>query len=256
MLFRLAVALGTVWLSVHSADAACIFGGGVAGQSVAYHYAVSFINSITAADTGLKRISAVAKRSTPAPDDATALVGISEALRDYELAARDFECAASLIAPHEKFSAGGSNKMAQEQSDTARMAAKYARALYLDLAKESREIASAILDKLKGTITNIELAERMAKISANLDDDPRELFSLVPGVLHVLVDPMPDSTNRMSRLCITARERDDLIKMLDAAFGERVTKKTKGDRPAIEAAAAMLRQWLATSGHTPAVATE
>ena len=88
------------------------------------------------------------------------------------------------------------------------------------------------------------------KSAANVDDIPRKLFSITGAVPHILVDPQPDSSDRMSRLRITTSERSDLIKMLDSAFGERIAKKD--DRPAMEAAAALLREWLTTSGHTPA----
>jgi len=70
-------------------------------------------------------------------------------------------------------------------------------------------------------------------------------------VSHVIIDPKPDSANKMSRLQITENERDDLIDMLDKAFGQRVTRQTKGDQRAMEAIAAMLRQWLTRKGHTP-----
>ena len=85
-----------------SSEAACIFGDGTAGQNAAYHYAVAYINSTIAADTGLKRISKVAKSLRPAGDYQSALAGFIELLKEYELAARDLECAASIIEPQEK----------------------------------------------------------------------------------------------------------------------------------------------------------
>ena len=87
-----------------SSEAACIFGDGTAGQNAAYHYAVAYINSTIAADTGLKRISKVAKSLRPAGDYQSALAGFTELLKEYELAARDLECAASIIEPQEKVS--------------------------------------------------------------------------------------------------------------------------------------------------------
>jgi hypothetical protein len=80
-----------------SADAACIFGGGTAGQNPAYHYAVDYINSTIAAETGLKRFSNVAEGLKPAVDYQSAFASFSGALKEYELAARDVECAASII---------------------------------------------------------------------------------------------------------------------------------------------------------------
>lgn len=64
-----------------SSEAACIFGNGTAGQNAAYHYAVAFINSTISAETGLKRISTVAKGLKPAEDYQSALASFSGALR-------------------------------------------------------------------------------------------------------------------------------------------------------------------------------
>ena len=67
----------------------------------------------------------------------------------------------------------------------------------------------------------------------------------------VLIHAEPDSANKMSRLQITAKERDDLIDMLDKGFGQRFIRQTKGDQRAMDAIAAMLRQWLAKKDFTP-----
>ena len=79
----------------------------------------------------------------------------------------------------------------------------------------------------------------------------RELFTLSPSVTLVLIQPEPDSTNKMNRLNIAAKERDDLIGILDKGFGQRVIRQTKGDQRAVDAIAAMLRQWLAKKDFTP-----
>lgn len=250
MISRLAFLLAAAWLIPVPVDAACLFGGGLAGQSPAYQYAVSFIHGVTAADTGLTRISTVSKPLRPTKDHLKAHVDFTDTLKQYELAARDFECAASSIESQQNFSARASNSYAQEQTELARLTATTARGLYLQLAKDIRLIASSLVAKMKGSITDAELAYRMVKSAANLDDIPRTLFSVTSAVPHILVDPQPDSSDRMSRLRITASERSDLIKMLDSGFGERIAKK--GDRPAMEAAAALLREWLTTSGHIPA----
>ena len=75
-------------------------------------------------------------------------------------------------------------------------------------------MASIFVRRMKGDITDVDFAEQAAKISANLHDIPRDLFSLSPAVPHVIIDPKPDTANKMSRLQITAKERDDLINML------------------------------------------
>lgn len=249
--YRLALVVMAIWSIPLSAGAACLVGGGLAGQNAAYTYVVSYVNSLYAADTGLKRISNLSKVMKTTDDYSIALASFSEGLRDLELAARDFECAASTIQPEEKFSPGGSSKDILGQTDLARMVARGTRLEYLKLAKEARAISNHFVSKMKGSIKDIEFAERMAKSSANLHDGPRTLFTMTSDVAGVLVDPKPDESNRMSRLRITTKERDDLIDMLDTAFGERIASQTKQDRPAFEASAALLRNWLATSGHTP-----
>ena len=141
--------------------------------------------------------------------------------------------------------------LADKQMDAARTTASTTRFLYLELADEIRALASVFVRRMKCDITDVDFAEQAAKVSANLHDIPRDLFSLSPAVPQVIIDPKPDSANKMSRLQITAKERDDLIDMLDKAFGQRVTRQTKGDQRAMDTIAAMLRQWFARKGHTP-----
>ena len=53
------------------------------------------------------------------------------------------------------------------------------------------------------------------------------------------MDPEPDANNKMSRLQVTAKERDALIDRLDKALGKRVIQQTKA-RAALEAIASDL----------------
>ena len=210
-----------------SSEAACIFGEGRAGQNAAYHYAVAYINSTISAETGLKRVSKVAKGLKPAEDYQSALASCSGALKEYELAARDLECAASIIEPQEKISFTGQATSVQKQMKVARTTAATARFLYLQLADEIRAMASIFVRRMRGDITDVDFAEQAAKVSANMHDIPRDLFALSPSVTLVLIQPEPDSADKMSRLNITAKERDDLINMLDKGFGQQVIARPK-----------------------------
>jgi hypothetical protein len=166
----------------------------------------------------MKRISAVAKRIKPT------LADITEGLREYELAARDFDCAVLAMEPQKLFASGNSD-MARRQAELARVSATGAEVLYFQLAKTTREIASALQDTLDPSTSERDTVARLSRASADLDDIPRTFFSTVAAnIAHVLVDPEPDSSGRTSRMRITKEERDDLIKMLDIAFGERVTR--------------------------------
>jgi hypothetical protein len=172
-------------------------------------------------DRGVKRISKVAKALKPAEDYQSSLASFSEALKEYELSTRDLECAASIIQPQEKYPLSASPGMsAQKQMAMPRTTASTARFLYLEFAAEIRAMASFFVRRMKGDITDIDFAEQAAKVSVNLHDILRELFSLSPAVTLVLINPEPDSANKMSRLHIPAKEREDLIDMLDQAFGK------------------------------------
>lgn len=135
--------------------------------------------------------------------------------------------------------------------EMTRTTAATARFLYLQLADEIRAMASIFVRRMRGDIRDVDFAEQAAKVSPTCDI-PRELFTLSPSVTLVLIHPEPDATNKMSRLQITAKERNDLIDMLDKGFDQRVIRQTKGDQRAMDAIATMLRQWLAKKRFYPA----
>jgi hypothetical protein len=251
MIFRRVFIFLVICFSSSPVEAACLTGGGSAGQNPPYHYVVAVINGLVAADSGLTRIHTVARQAKPADDYATALTGFTLLLRDYELAARDFDCAVVSVRTQERFSANAKDEIAQSQAELARNAATIARLNYEKLAHNTRETASLFVSKMKESVDDVAFAKRMAEISADLQDLPREIAFLTPDTINILVDSKPDASNRLSRLSINARERDDLVNMIDLSFGDRAKRDVKGDRPALEAAAAMMRKWLTTSGHAP-----
>jgi len=232
------------WVVSVPANAACLYpAGGLASQNIAYRYATAYIDSLLNAEEAMNQMSIVSNiLKRPKRDDATALVDSMEALKNLELAARSFECAASAIHPQEKFPMGRSDEFDQKQSELGRNAARVAGTTYLQLAKETRDTASLLVDSLKKSLSEVDLAVRMAEGGANMEDHMRHLIQITAAVPHVLVDHNPDPSGRLSRLSITANERDDIVRMIDTGFG---------DRPAMEATVTMLREWLTTSGHTP-----
>jgi len=71
---------------------------------------------------------------------------------------------------------------AQKQMEVARTTASAARFLYHELAEEIRAMASMLGRRMKDDISDVDFAEQAAKVSANLHDIPRELFTLSPSV--------------------------------------------------------------------------
>lgn len=234
-----------------SSNAACILTGGLAGQNIAYRYAIAHINGLLNADDALNRMNQVSGiLQRPSQDQPSHLAGFTEALTNLELAARGFECAALAVRPQEQFPLDPSDSFGKNASELARDATKSADLLYLVLAKEARAIASTFAEVLKGTLNASDLAVRMAKSSANLQDSLSSLLPTFTSTAHVIVDPKPDASDHMSRLRITAKERDDLVKMIDSWFGDRARSPSKGGLPPIDAAVTLFRNWFTTPGYT------
>jgi hypothetical protein len=245
-MYKIAIFAPILWLFAVSANAACIVGGGLAGQDTAYRYAVAHINGLMNADDAFSRmdkISSILKK----PD---ALASVSESLTNFELAAKSFECAAKVIGSQKNFTTVRSNEYAQGQIELARQSATVTEEIYLDLAKEIRGIASLFVEYMKHTISDVDLASKMAQSSAKIQDSSSNLPTLILAITHVLVDPVPDSSNHMSRLQITRRERDDILELIRTGFGKRAWGSTDRELPATDASVTMLRNWLTTSGHS------
>jgi len=196
------------------ANAECLLPDGDAGKNIPYHYATAYINSLIYADIALNQA-------------------------ENEIAARDFECAASAIGAYEQFPIDHSSLDAEKQSELARKTATAARENYLAFANIVRRIA---------TIGTGELDLRgQATLSADIQDRSTRLFVFSASVLKILVDPKPDSLGRSNRLSITADERDDLVRMIDQSFGNQARKTLWFNRSPVLS----LRLWLTTSGYTP-----
>jgi hypothetical protein len=224
---------------------ACIIQVKPAGRNPGYLYAAAHIDGLLNADGALKRIS-----NLPLVDmekSGTLLTTVTDGLTKIEIAAREFECAASVVQ-QERFPSGEGD-LNPELIEFSALVSRAAHEVFLKLARTARGFASLIKERMKGKLDQVELAGQMAQLSADFHENMKAIFETTASIPHILVDPNPDKMERLSRLQITAKERDDLIKMLDQGFGSRA-RKQKGDRPALDAGVALLRDWLATSGHT------
>jgi hypothetical protein len=230
-----------------SADALCIIQLKSAGPDAAYLYVANQIDGLLNADDALTRmykVSTILKR----PND-PGMANVAEALTTLEVAARGFECAAS-VTKTENFHIAAPNDFARGQSELAESFTAAANATYTQLAGDARTLGVLLQRQMKGSIDQIDLAAAMSQVSANLQERLKTIMTIASGLSHLLVDPVPDASGHMSRLQITERERIDLINMLDKWFGFRARSNTKTDLPPLDAGVTLLRQWLATSGHT------
>src|SRR6266550_3648888 len=110
------ICASALWGGVQ-ANPACVLPDGIAGKNIAYHYAAAYINSLIYSDIAFKRVD-------------TSQTNIVTAIAENELAARDFECAASIIHEYEQFPTVHSSSAAEKQSELARKTAAAARENY------------------------------------------------------------------------------------------------------------------------------
>jgi hypothetical protein len=129
--------------------------------------------------------------------------------------------------------------------------AELASSTYWQLAGDARTIAALLQRNMKGSIGKVDLEREMDKAWAKLQERLADIVTVMKSLMSFLVDPVPDASGRVSRLQITQKERDDLINLLDKSFGARARSNTKNDLSPIDAGVAVIREWLATSGHKP-----
>jgi hypothetical protein len=78
-------------------------------------------------------------------------------------------------------------------------------------------------DPLPGV--DYEFLAELPKLRAFLENDDQTLFQATPLVFGMLIDERPDSKNHASHLLITKAERSELLRSLDAAFGQKLDDK-------------------------------
>jgi hypothetical protein len=226
---------------VTGAEAFCVPTFRTAGDDPAYRYAAAYIDALGYGKQAIQRGGTGVQGESD-------VAAFTRTLTELELGAKDFECAASLMAGQRNYATDDSSETAAQISKGAREAAELAALSYLALANNSRASAELLNRMLAGRVQMSEMPAKMARISAETSEHWRSIFYVVTIVTHVLVDPEPDSAGRMSRLRITAAQRRDLVKSIDDTFGAAARKSAAGQIP-VDGAAATFRQFL-TGPHT------
>jgi len=85
------------------------------------------------------------------------------------------------------------------------------------------------------------IAARAPKLTATLDYVDHAIFEATPLVFGTLIDPVPDTNNKMSKLIIMDAERKKLIGDINSYFGPKLDQK---DQPWLVSAAWVLRGYL------------
>ena len=238
---------GMVFIAAQ-AEAVCSHSVRLAGDDVAYLYAGAFIDSLSYADQANKRMAVGlgSLRKAP-PTQSDVYSAFVDALTALELAAKDLECAASLIAPQKRMPAERTTELGQEMAATARQSAALTEREYLNLAKLMREYSGIMQAGSPGTT---ERAGKVAALLAKMQESWGYVVHAVLPTEMLLVDPEPDAAGHLSRLRITEQQRRDLLKSIDQTFGSRAQRKADDNTPAAEVAAIQLREFLTKKGYT------
>jgi DnaJ-domain-containing protein 1 len=214
------------------ANAACFLPDGSAGTNIAYRYAGAYIKSLIYADIALKRVN-------------TSQTDPVAAIAENELAARDFECAATSFREYEQYPTDHSSPEAEKQSELARKTAAAVRENYLALADIQRRIAKIVTGELD--------IRGQGALSADIQDRMPRVFIYTSTISGILVDPKPDSSGSI-RLKITTQELDNLVFTIDEWFGNRARTSLQNlkdeNLPAVDQSVSLLRLWLTAHEHS------
>jgi hypothetical protein len=229
-------------------EAICVSTVRLAGDDISYRYAGAYVDSLAYADQGRNGTVVAQSKATKAttPDEIyTATVDMLMAL---ELAAVAYECSASFIRPYKDMVISKtSDDYAMGVADTARKSAELAELAYLQLAKLTREY----LDLMQaGGQASMEHAGKSAALFVKMQQSWDAVLQVGPAAGFFIVDPEPDAAGHLSRFRITQRERDDLVKSIDQAFGVRVLRPADENTPAPVFGAKLLREFLTQKGYT------
>ena len=115
------------------------------GDDPAYSYAVSFVEALSHGKQATQRLSA----ATPGH---SGLEAATQTLTVLERVAKDFECAANLMAAEENYAIGHSPEIAVKVQTVARQSAELAKLAYLALAEGTRSSAELIDQLLVGQV--------------------------------------------------------------------------------------------------------
>lgn len=189
-----------------------------------YQYILTLVDAMSYAKSALAHIP---KNMDSQSSDYDLLLGL-------KLGKADFECAASQASPY-----------ASSSTETIQASARGAALVFArlaDLQDESVAQYTAVLNSKDGRgIEQGTVLEKQAELGAVYDETWKLLVPAAVLATYSVVEADP-TTGRMSRLALTAKQRDDILQTLRQTFGEEITKGMKAGQISLVAAAAVLYQ--------------
>lgn len=107
------------------------------------------------------------------------------------------------------------------------------------------DICETMLEGPKQGIDYGKIAVKMPKLRADMEYTDKNLLMMSVFVFNVLIRPTPDRQGHMSHLIVTRKERDELVRQINASFKTLDAK----DANYTVSSAAILRDYLARKGY-------
>ena len=188
-----------------------------------YHYLLALTDSLAYAKTATERYSEERTESTQEH--------LLNLFLSFKLAKADFDCAASQVSPY----GTSTDRVIKASAEAAALS-------FFQLAELTEQAAldwKSTLDSGPKEFKQGTFLERQAEHAASIDDAWKQLLQASIMANYSVVEKDP-STGLMSRLALTAKQRDKILQMLRSTFGEEVTKGMKaGEIPLVVAASAL-----------------
>lgn len=188
-----------------------------------YHYLLSLNTSFSYAKDAVERLGG--KSSTDADEE------IFKVLFGLKLAKTDFECAAAQVSPY-----------TASTNEAIRASANGVGTIFLRLAEFQEQTAHEIkltVDAGPSEFKQGTFLEGQAERAASMDETWKLLVPASIMATYSVIEEDP-ATGRMSRLTLTTKQRDEVLRGLRSIFGEQVTKGIKAGQISLVAAAATI----------------
>src|SRR5262245_8957952 len=188
-----------------------------------YQYILTLTNAMGYAKSALDRIPKTMRQSS----NYDLLLGL-------ELEKADFKCAASQVSPYTSSS-----------TETIRISAERATSVFASLVDHQEKSIvqyAAMRNSTDGQgIERRTALVNQAELGAAPDETWKPLISAAQTATYSAVEE-DTTTGRMSKLALTAKQRDEILQNLRLTFGEEITKGMKAGQKPLVAAAADLYQ--------------
>jgi hypothetical protein len=110
-----------------------------------------------------------------------------------------------------------------------------------DLYRQKIEVYSSTGSVTKASTSGTGDNGDRSALTAEAERVDRSLLEATPMIFAILVDPTPDNEGHMTRLLITQKERDLLVRMVETSFGNKLYQQNSNS---LVSTAALLRFYL------------